>query len=182
MLKKLLSFIKSSNAKPSVCNKCGKAHESYPSLGYSAPSNYSDLNETEKAEKAKLTPDTCIINYPDQTDRFIRVMLWQKVNSNCEDLNYGFWVSLSEKSFEDYCSNFNNLNHKAIYFGWICNNIEGYESTLNIPADIYTQPNGQRPEAVPHRDYNHPFVVDYYTGITKEEAEKRINTVIKNTY
>lgn len=181
MLKKLISFIKPSKTKSFICTECGKVHEDYPSLAYSGPVYYSELNENERNEIAKLTSDTCIIDYSDQINRFIRVTLSQKINSNCKDLNYGFWVSLSEESFENYCSNFNNPDHKAGYFGWISNNLEGYENTLNIPVDIHTQPNGQRPGAVPHHDHNHPFVIDYYKGIPKEEAEKRINTIIKNT-
>lgn len=181
MFKSLLSFIKPISKKTFKCNKCGKEHDELPSLAYITPIHYSDLSEVEKSEIGELTSDTCVIKYPDQTDKFIRVVLTQKINSNCEDLNYGLWVSLSEKSFEHYSSNYNNAEHEAIYFGWISNNLEGYENTLNIPADIHTKPNGQRPEAVPHHDYDHPFVIDYYEGITKTEAENRINRVLTDT-
>jgi hypothetical protein len=32
---------------------------------------------------------------------------------------------------------------------------------------------------VPHDDFDHSFVRDYYNGITKIEAEKRIRTMLK---
>jgi len=35
-----------------------------------------------------------------------------------------------------------------------------------------------RPFVYPHQSYDHPFVDDFYNGITKEEAEKRINRVL----
>jgi len=37
---------------------------------------------------------------------------------------------------------------------------------------------GLRPELFPHESFNHPFVKDYYTGITKVEAERRISEML----
>ena len=37
-----------------------------------------------------------------------------------------------------------------------------------------------RPEIFPHdNQMDNPFVIDYYNGISKEEAEKRIKIVIE---
>jgi len=32
---------------------------------------------------------------------------------------------------------------------------------------------------VPHEDFDHPFVYDYYNGISKEEAERRIHEMLR---
>lgn len=37
---------------------------------------------------------------------------------------------------------------------------------------------GQRPEVYPNRDSDHPYVNDYYLGITRQEAEHRIHTML----
>jgi hypothetical protein len=103
------------------------------------------------------------------------------VIDHCEDLDYGLWVSLSEKNFQDYTDNFNNDNYETCYFGWLSNSIPGYEGTTKIPATVFTRTGNQRPEIVPHKDCEHPFVKDYYNGITREEAERRINEMLKNT-
>lgn len=50
-----------------------------------------------------------------------------KVNDHSEDLEYGLWVSVSQKSFQDYSGNFQNPNHEAKYFGWLSNDIPEYE-------------------------------------------------------
>lgn len=44
---------------------------------------------------------------------------------------------------------------------------------------MVTKTGNDRPEIFPHEDFDHPFVKDYYEGITKAEAEKRINAILK---
>lgn len=162
-----------------TCECCGQVHEGWPALAYDSPSNYNELSVEERNSIAELSEDFCMIRHTDQTDRFIRVMLSLKVNDYCETLDYGLWVSLSEKSYEDYSENFNSENHEVTYFGWLCNHISGYErSTMGIPTTVYTRTGNQRPEIVPHESFEHPFVRDYFNGITKVEAERRIETML----
>ena len=85
-----------------TCACCGEEHESWPALAFNSPDNYSNLSEEDKRNIAELTNDTCTITYSDQVDRFIRCTLTQKVNDHCEDLEYGLWVSLCEKSYQNY--------------------------------------------------------------------------------
>ncbi|RZS91862.1 DUF2199 domain-containing protein [Aquimarina brevivitae] len=162
------------------CTECGKVHSEWPALAFSSPANYHNLSDDEKSKIGKLDTDFCEIHYKDQIDRFIRVTLTQKVKDACETLEYGLWVSLSEKSYLDYKENYNNPNHKTGYFGWLCSNIPQYGETISIPCDVMTRTGNSRPEIFPHQDFDHPFVRDYYYGITKKDAEKRINEMIKN--
>ena len=37
-----------------------------------------------------------------------------------------------------------------------------------------------KPEIFPHEDFDHQFVRDYYDGISKKEAENRIDEMLKN--
>lgn len=157
-----------------ICDKCGKKHEGWPALAYSAPVFYDTLSEEEQQEIGELDNDFCIIRHEDQTDRFIRCTLSQKVIDHCENLEYGLWVSLSENNYQDYSDNFNNENHITTYFGWLCNDVPEYGETISIPTTVYTKGGDQRPEIVPHESFDHPFVRDYYQGITREEAERRI--------
>lgn len=163
-----------------ICDCCGQEHESWPAIAYSWPSPYNRLSEQEKEDIAVIGEDFCVIKYSDSdhTDRFIRVVLVQKVNDHCEDLEYGFWVSLSEKSFEDYLENGEAEDHEAQYFGWLCNYIPQYEFSNSVPTTVVTKKGNQRPEIFPHEDFDHPFVKDYYNGITKAEAEKRIREIL----
>jgi hypothetical protein len=157
-----------------TCAVCGKQHDDWPALAFDSPYHYHNLSEVEKETIAQLNSDSCIIIYEDQADRFIRCTLTQKVNDSCQHLDYGVWVSLSEKNFNDYEANFNNENHETAYFGYLCNDIPGYESTLSIPTSVETRTGGQRPDIIPDPNFDHPFVKDYYNGISLMEAEERI--------
>lgn len=163
------------------CSCCGKEHEEWPALVYDSPIYYSDLSEEDKKNIAELTSDICIIKHPEHTHRFVRGVLNIPVNDSCCHLEYGLWVSLSEKSFEDYQDNYNNDDREGAYFGWTCNNIEGYDTTLSIASDVLVQKNGFRPYIVPHDGNDHVLVNDYYNGISLLEAEKRINAVIQKS-
>jgi hypothetical protein len=108
------------------------------------------------------------------------VVLVQKVIGSCQNLDYGVWVSLSEKSFNEYVENYDNKKFEAGYFGWLSNYLPDYESTINIPINVFVNNSIGRPLIDPQQDYEHSFIEDFYNGITKEEAEKRINLVLKN--
>jgi hypothetical protein len=163
-----------------TCNHCGNKHEEWPALVYISPTNYDLLSEDDKNNIGTLDKDFCVITHPNQTDRFIRCTLTQKVIDHCEDLEYGLWVSLSEKSFQDYSDNFKNENHETTYFGWLSNDLPYYDFSLgSIPTTVFTKTGNNRPEIVPHQDFDHPFVNDYYNGITKFEAERRINEMLE---
>lgn len=160
-----------------ICTNCGKEHEEWPSLAFIAPDNYHVLSEQDKAEIATLSSDFCVITHEDQTDRFIRVVMIQKVNDHCEDLDYGLWVSLSEKSFSDYETNYKNYDSESSYFGWLCNDIPEYDFCKSVPVTVYTRKGGLRPYIVPHEDFDHQLVHDFYNGISKTEAYNRISAM-----
>lgn len=158
------------------CTVCGEIHEGWPAIGFMSPHAYHNLSEKDKVDLAELSSDFCTIKYEDQTDRFIRVVLKQKVLGQSETLEYGLWVSLSEKSYNDYVSNYNNHSHQTTYFGYLCSLIPGYVDTLSVKINVVTGLGNNRPEIFPHDDQlENDFVKDYFEGITKQEAERRIS-------
>lgn len=160
------------------CGICGEIHHSYPALTFSYPNSYYWLTEEQRnTYNIQVDSDFCMIEHPDRTDRFIRVVLKQKIAKTSLYLEYGLWVSLSEESYEDYLFNFGNENHETLYFGWLSNALPDYQFEKGIPVDVKTKPGNQRPEVYPHLDVDHPFVHDFYHGITKEEAERRIHNM-----
>ena len=93
------------------CSICGEIHEDYPALAFSSPDYYNWLSEDEKKSyNAQLESDFCTIEYPDGISRFIRVILKQAIIDSELTLDYGLWVSLSENSYNDYLSNYDNEN------------------------------------------------------------------------
>lgn len=163
------------------CSVCGEIHDDYPALTFSSPDYYNWLSDDEKKlYKAHLESDFCIIEYPDETSRFIRVVLKQKIIDSELTLDYGLWVSLSENSYNDYLLNYDNENHETQYFGWLSSTIPDYTFDVSIPTNVNTKKGNERPEIIPHSDFEHSFVEDYYNGISKEEAENRIHNMLSN--
>jgi hypothetical protein len=162
-----------------TCSCCGQEHEQWPALAYTSPTNYNNLSEEDKQNIGTLTGDFCTIIHPDKTNKFILCTLSLKIIAHCQTLEYGLWVSLSDKSYEDYSENFKNENHQAQYFGWLCNDLPDYTFQGSIPTTVFTRLGNSRPEIVPHRNFDHALVEDRYNGITKTEAEKRIKNMLQ---
>lgn len=164
-----------------TCSNCGEEHEDFPALGFKSPYHYDILTEEDKQTIGELTADTCIIKHGEQIDRFIRGVLVQPIKDACQDLDYGLWVSLSEKSYQDYIDNFDSAEHETIYFGWLCSTIPEYESTLSIKTTVHTR-GKQRPLIViqEDNDQSNPFIIDYFEGISEAEAIERINSMMRS--
>ena len=166
-----------------ICECCGKEQESWPAIGYKTPRFYHELSKEEKAKNAEIDSDICIVKDGDTTYRFIRGVLIQKVNNSCQDLEYGVWVSLSQKSFDDYIKNSNKEEHREIYFGWFNSYIPDYEyeEQFEIKTNVLTQGNGKRPiiEIQRNEGSSSKLVSDFFGGISEEEAIFRIDEVIK---
>lgn len=158
-----------------TCTKCGQQHDEWPALTFDSPTSYNVLSDSKRKELEELSSDFCSVRHPEQTDRFIRGTLTLKVVDHCEDLEYGVWVSLSEKSFQDCFDNFGNSNHEAKYFGWFSNDIPEYEILESIPTTVFTRLNGLRPEIVPHENFEHPLVRDYYQGLQRKKRKSAFN-------
>lgn len=173
-------YKRSENELKFKCSTCGEIHNELPALTFKTPFHYETLNNKDKAELTEISNDFCIIRHSDQTDRFIRTTLTLQINNACENLDYGIWVSLSEKNFDEYKSNFKKNLEEKIYFGMICNEIPGYEeSTIGLHVNVNTRNGGIRPEITLHRN-EHQLVFEWENGIPIQEAEKRVNWTIKN--
>ena len=93
------------------------------------------------------------------------------------------WVSVSEKSFNDYQSHFHDNPENVVYFGMICNWLPPYETdTFGLHCNVVTQPDGQRPLLQLHQGGEHPLVRDFYHGIEYAEAQARIGAVSESDY
>jgi hypothetical protein len=162
------------------CADCGQMHEGWPALAFATPHYYHILSPEDKKKIAKINNDLCIIQYPDQTDRFIRTVMKQKIINDCRYVEYGIWVSVSEKSYLDYCKNFDSEEQNATYFCYLANPIPGYEDTLSVKANVITQNGRDRPLVVPQEgQMDNQFVADFYNGITVAEAEQRVKFMME---
>jgi hypothetical protein len=155
-----------------LCTICGTIHDDRPALGFTSPYHYQILTAEEQANTAKLSEDWCVVMHDTQEDHFIRAVLKTPIKDTDDTLEYGVWVSLSETNFVYYMDNFNEDLEGTTFFGYLCNQLPGYEDTLLIKANVVCGPTGQRPQVVPHADQqDKPLVTDFYNGVTKEDAD-----------
>jgi hypothetical protein len=163
------------------CSRCGKEHDEVPALSFIYPYHYDILSNEAKNENAEISDDFCIIYHSEQTDFFIRTVLTIQIIDYCESLDYGIWVSLSEKSFKDYQEKFKQETNEPVYFGMVCNEIRDYdESTLGLHVNVRVRNGGIRPEIIPHQA-EHQLIKDWENGISFEDALERIYRTEKNT-
>ena len=83
-----------------ICATCGKTHSDLPSIGFEVPFHYDILSEKDKEEIALINEDLCRIEHATQTDYFIRAVLQIPIIDHEQTLDYGIWVSVSEKTFK----------------------------------------------------------------------------------
>ncbi len=160
------------------CTICGKHHSDFPAIACKVPDYYLNLPR-EKQVVSQVSEDFCIIDHGDQVDHFIRTVIAIPVIGIDQKLDYGLWVSLSERNFKHYYDHFNGDSTDARYFGYISNRLPGYPNTLLLKTDVVCGGTGERPHLVPHRDRdNHPFVDAFYQGVTLDFALERLHEVL----
>jgi hypothetical protein len=161
------------------CSVCGEVHHDRPAYAFISPDYYHLLSQDEQVSMAKLSEDWCVIEHDTQSDYFVRAILRLPIHDTDDTFEYGVWVSLSEKNFVYYMDNFNEDIEGTTFFGYLCNQIPGYENTLLIKTNVVCGGKGQRPEVFLHKDQgDHLFVNDFFYGITPEEADRRTHLLL----
>jgi hypothetical protein len=154
------------------CEKCKENHEEWPALYMEAPQFYYDLEDdgVNMQQVAHLDDDFCRITWEGSNSSFIRCSLILKVKNGCQPLEYSVWVLLTDEDYDEHGDFFDKTDFLKQYAGVLANDLEGYGDTLDIPLIVRTGSDEKRPEIFPIEEFIHPFVTDYYEGITEEKA------------
>jgi hypothetical protein len=151
-----------------TCACCGQKVTALPDLAYDAPQHYSGLSEAERAARASLDADFCVI---DGEDRFIRAVCLVPIVDTDEHFAWGVWVSLSAENFQRYADSFQDDDQSKLgqMFGWFCNRLPNYPETLSLQATVVPQDNRQRPLVwINDAHADHPLYIEQRRGITPE--------------
>lgn len=154
------------------CDRCGDIHRGAPSFANDAPFNYYELTADERAHRARLTDDTCVI---DSESYFIRGTLEIPILDAEEPFCWGVWVSQSEESFKRYLATFQNDQSGDGSFGWLAVTMPGYrrnakgEPVEHLACNVEWQTEGTRPLVFP-QESDHPLYSDVMDGISWERA------------
>ena len=140
------------------------------------PASYEDLSDSERA-RASLSSDFCVIERPEQTDRFVRAVLELPVHELDDAFRWGIWVSLSESSFarakELFALDVVPPDEPA-RFGWLSSRIWAYApTTLNLKTMLTFRGDNERP-LVALEPTEHPLSVEHRNGITVGRVQELV--------
>ena len=135
-----------------------------------APRNWFGLPEDERATRATLTDDICII---DGVERYIRGCLEVPVLGRSENFVWGVWVSISEKSLERILATWNGpvVEDEAPRFGWLSTWIRGYPEPKEIKCHVYIRSGNLRPLILLEPN-DYPLAVEQHQGITLDRVKQ----------
>jgi hypothetical protein len=159
------------------CKRCGKFHSGLP-LNYrsKAPIYYDEIPEKERARRASLSEEQCII---DGKHYFIAANAEIPIKGSDETFSYTVWVSLSEKNFRRASALWQKKGREKEppYFGWLSTRLPGYPDTVNLKTMVHTQPVGIRP-TIELEPTDHPLAVEQRDGISRERIEQIAELVL----
>ena len=156
------------------CVTCGKEHDGLPDIGAGKPDHWWYIPEAERAERVKLTSDTCVI---DDEDYFIRGVIEIPVHEQAEPFGFGVWVSQKRENYLEYLKHFDS-DEIGPFFGWLCTRLACYsENTLLLKTMAHFRCGNLRPliELEP-KDY--PLAIDQRNGISLARAWELVHHYI----
>lgn len=161
------------------CKTCNELHEG-PPLGYGAktPTAYQAVPKADQETKCSITEDQCIIY-----DKYFFILgnIFLPIIGSEETFNWTVWISLSEENFFRSSELWDETGreNEPPYFGWLSTSLPIYPDTINLKADVHTQPVGERPTIVLQSN-DHPLVKEQENGITMDRVEEIASLLLHN--
>jgi len=142
------------------------------SMGFDPPLVWARLDDATRAASWADT-DFCEINYGNgNTERFIHRVLPLRVADLDEEFTFAVWCSVSEKSWEVYKAGYGGGEYSEQgCFGFLVDRIPDLETTENLPANLWYQPDGLRPVVMLHEG-EHPLIRAQEQGIGMAQVER----------
>lgn len=154
-----------------TCGCCGKQFNQLPlDFGFNAPAHWHDIPEAERATRAKLDADFCFIG----DDIFTRGCLEIPIIDYPSDVFvFGVWTTVSRKSYERIMELWEApvIENEPPLFGWFCNNIKGYPSTIGLKTHLHPRAGGMR-HKIELEPTDHPLVIEQRQGITLNRVKE----------
>jgi hypothetical protein len=159
-----------------ACKTCGGFHEAMPRLlTVGAPAAWTALPESDR-RRGHLTDDQCII---DDKWFFILGRLELPVHDGGEPFTWMTWVSLGEAHFLRASALWHTpgREREPPYFAWIQSSLPYPVPTLNLKADLMTQPVGERPKIF-LQEADHPLWREQKHGISTERVQEIVESIL----
>jgi hypothetical protein len=152
-----------------ACSVCEKIHRGLPAIALKAPAHYNSVPVDERAERAELNQDFCVV---DGKAFYVRCVLKVPILGHEDFLEWGVWSSLSEANFYKYNETFHDLDQSKIgpMFSWFASVLPNYPSTMSLRCNVVPADNRKRPHIHFDPSQDHPLITDIQNGITLVRA------------
>ena len=153
------------------CSRCGETHQGVPmSYGAGAPALWYMIPPEERAGRAELSSDQCII---DERYYFLLGGIYLPVKDSDKQFMWLAWVSLGADNFVRAAELWDSPGRESEppYEGFLASELPGYPSTLNLKCELYTRPPGERPFVL-LEESDHPLAVEQRDGITTARVQE----------
>ena len=154
------------------CATCEEEHVGLPELSFRLPEICAEVSEYDRQERVDSGSDLCVL---DGEHHFVRAVLpIPLVGDHGEPLDadycWGVWSSLSRSNFERYQELMGEdpPDSEGPYFGWLSNELPGYEFPDHLRMHVHLQDDGQRPRLELERT-EHPLAVHQRDGMRLSE-------------
>ena len=154
-----------------TCSRCGQVHEGPPqAYGADYPDAWAAVPEAQRSKRVVMSEEQCII---DRRDFFVRARIVVPVVDGPGPLEWGIWVSLSQKDFLRMAKLWSKPGRESEppYVGVLETELPGYPSTLHLKALVHTRPVGERP-TMELEPTDHPLVREQHDGITTQRLRE----------
>lgn len=145
-------------------------------LGADAPALWYALPEGERAERAFLSSDECVI---DDEHFFVRGRVVLPVDGGADSFVWLVWVSLSAANFQRMGELWETEGRESEppYFGWLQSALPYDESTLSLKTAAHTMPLGERP-AIEIQSEGHQLALEQVHGISMARAQEIVERAL----
>lgn len=145
------------------------------SYGASAPTLWFAVPPAERAARCELSADQCIVD----DYYFLLGSIQLKVRDTDQSFLWLAWVSLGSENFVRAAEVWNMTGRESEppYPGRLASELPGYPDTLNLKAEIYTRPVGERPFILLDDADQHPLAVEQRDGITLARVQEIAESV-----
>lgn len=150
------------------CGSCSKLHQGLPELTFSSPHPYARLPEGERASRARLGSDLCVI---DETRFFLRAVMQLPIAGYDDHFGFGVWAEVGSDDFKTYFQNFDAAknSHLGPFAGEIANAVPGFPDASGLACRVHLQDGGRRPIVEMLRAV-HPLATAQANGMTIDRA------------
>ena len=154
-----------------ICTTCGNKHDELPlCFGSSAPALWYSIPEEERATRAELTSDQCVI---DDQHFFVLGRILIPVNDGLGPFIWMAWVSLSKTNFLRSSELWETPGRESepSYFGWLQSSLPYEQTTISLKTHLQTMPVGERP-SIWLEETDHQLAREQHNGISMARVQQ----------